>query len=250
MRKTLVLDIETAPMLVFVWALKDQYITVDQVYKDWHLMAWSAKWYNEPASKIIYYDQRNAADIANDKGILKPLWNMLDEAEVVITQNGEKFDAPKINARFILNGMKPPSPYKHLDTFRLLKTVAKFTSHSLDYLTDKLNVKYKKLSHKDFPGRSLWTQCLAGNKKAWDCMKEYNIHDVLSTEELYNNVKAWAPPSMTKLFNMDQSMLMCRICGSPAARRGFDWKGKKRVQRLRCNSCGAWDTMLLPKAGA
>jgi len=81
---------------------------------------------------------------------------LLDQADILITQNGQAFDSPKINTRFILNGMKPPSPYKHLDTYKIAKKVASFTSNSLEYLTDKLCIKYKKLAHAKFPGMLLW----------------------------------------------------------------------------------------------
>jgi hypothetical protein len=54
-------------------------------------------------------------------------------------------------------------------------------------MTEIYNKKYKKQSHKDFPGFSLWEECMRGNKKAWDSMKKYNIFDVLSLEELFVN---------------------------------------------------------------
>ena len=240
--KILVLDIETSLMQVYVWDIKDQYINPGQIKKDWHLMAWAAKWLDEPASKAIYRDQRNAKSIENDKALLIDLWKLLDEADIVITQNGKNFDGPKLNARFIMHGMKPPSPYRHLDTYQIVKSVAKFTSNSLDYLTNHLNVKYKKLSHAKFPGTSLWLECEKGNLKAWEEMKTYNIHDVLSTEELYNKIKAWAPMNAPKPF-----LSNCRVCGHATQRRGFTLDHKK--QRVVCTSpeCGSWDTVSLPK---
>ncbi len=194
-QKVLVLDIETAPLLVYVWNLKDQYVGLNQLAQDSHIMAWSAKWLGEPASKIQYYDQRNLKP-GNDLPILKPLWKLLDEADIVITQNGKAFDVKKINARFMLHGLEAPSMYKHLDTYLVARRVASFTSHSLEYLSDRFCIKYKKLSHGEFPGLSLWVECLKGNKKAWDAMKEYNIHDVLATEELYKKLEGWVPKTM------------------------------------------------------
>src|SRR5690349_778926 len=99
-------------MLVYVWQLKEQFVGVNQIHTDWHIMAWSAKWLEE--KKVSYYDMRNQK-AGNDLLILKPLWKMLNEADIVITQNGKEFDAKKINARFMLNGMKPPKPYVHHD---------------------------------------------------------------------------------------------------------------------------------------
>src|SRR5216684_4613408 len=90
-QRVLVLDIETSPLLVYVWNLKDQYVGLNQVVQDWHIMAWSAKWLNEPASSIQYYDQKNLK-IGDDLPILRPLWQLLDKADIVITQNGKAFD--------------------------------------------------------------------------------------------------------------------------------------------------------------
>jgi uncharacterized protein YprB with RNaseH-like and TPR domain len=194
-QKVLILDIETSPLLVYVWNLKDQYVGLNQMVQDWHIMAWSAKWLGEPASSIQYYDQRNLKT-GNDLPILRPLWRLLNKADIVITQNGKAFDAKKINARFMLHGMKPPRAYQHLDTYLIAKKAASFTSHSLEYLSERFCTKYKKLSHARFPGLSLWVECLKGNKKAWAEMKTYNVHDVLATEELYRKIEAWVPQSM------------------------------------------------------
>ena len=41
MIKTLVLDIETKPILAYVWGLKDQFINLDAIKEDWLLCEWS-----------------------------------------------------------------------------------------------------------------------------------------------------------------------------------------------------------------
>lgn len=242
-QKVLILDIETSPMLVYVWNLKDQYVGLNQIVEDWHIMAWSAKWLGEPANKTRYYDLRNQKR-GNDLPILKPLWRLLNKADIVLTQNGKAFDAKKINARFMMHGMKPPSPYKHLDTYLISKSVASFTSHSLEYLTDKFCVKYKKLSHAAFPGLKLWTECLKRNMAAWDEMRRYNIHDVLSTEEFYSKIKAWAPESAPKPFASEKFSGQCKVCGKKGrmTRRGHSVKNRFRYQRWQCQTCGTWAT--------
>jgi DNA polymerase elongation subunit (family B) len=239
--KTLVFDLETSPLVLFAWDLRDQNFSISNIQQDWHVMAWAAKWLDDPASKVIYRDLRNAKNTNDDKEILGDLWKLLDEADIVITQNGQKFDSPKINARFIMHGMKPPSPYRHLDTYQIVKKVAKFTSNKLEYLTAKLCTKYKKLSHGKFPGLSLWINCLKGNVAAWNEMRRYNIQDVLSTEELYTKIRAWAPESMPDVYiEVD---VECRTCGSSSMhKRGVAVKKKDRYQRWQCQDCGTWTT--------
>lgn len=231
--KVLVTDVETTPILAYVWGLKDQNISLNQIKEDWSLMAWGAKWLD--SKDVMYMDCRDDKD---DKRILKAIWKLLDEADIVVTQNGKKFDSMKLNARFMLHGLPPPSPYKHHDTYLIARDAAAFTSHKLEYLTDKLNHKYKKINHASFPGFSLWTECLKGNKKAWDAMKEYNIYDVLSTEELYKTIRQWAPKSAAPVYN---SVGVCEICGSKhIERRGFEYLKSGKFQKIHCKGCGRW----------
>lgn len=233
--RVLVFDIETAPMLAYVWGRREQNISVSQIKKDWFIIAWSAKWLGDPASKVMYYDQRNASKIENDKAILQPLWKLLDEADIVVTQNGKNFDCKKVNARFIFHGMKPPSPYAHLDTLQIARYAAQFTSNSLDYLTDTLCTQYKKLKNSGMP---LWDGCLAGKPEAWAEMKRYNINDVLSTEELYMKLRAWAPMTAPYIYSVHDRQ--CGVCGKNGIESNGTRKTKKaHYYRLRCKHCGS-----------
>lgn len=189
--KILIFDIETAPILAHVWGLFDQNVGLNQIETDWHVLSWSAKWLDDPASKVMYQDQRNVKNVTNDKKILESIRNLLDQADLVVTQNGIKFDSKKLNARFLFHEIKSPSSYRHRDTLRMAKKHFNLTSYKLEYMTDKFCKKYKKLKHKKFPGHELWKECLKGNKEAWEEMKKYNCHDVLATEELYLVLKEW-----------------------------------------------------------
>jgi uncharacterized protein YprB with RNaseH-like and TPR domain len=242
MKKILVFDIETAPLLAYVWGTRDENIGVNQIHKDWYVIAWAAKWLGDPPSKVIYFDQRNAKDIENDREILKPLWKLLDEADIVVTQNGKNFDSPKLNARFIIHGMRPPSPYQHLDTYQIVRYAAKFTSNKLEYLTEKLCKKYKKLAHKKFPGFELWKECLKGNLRAWNEMRRYNKHDVLATEELYTKIQAWVPRNAAQVYPVGKSNAQCGVCGAVGLMRarGYTYTSVSRYRKYVCKACGKW----------
>src|SRR5579872_1400389 len=118
--KVRVLDIETSAMEALVWGRKDVNIGVDMIIKDWGIIAWSFKWLGE--KKVEYYDTRKLPESV----ILIRLRDLLDEADIVITQNGQSFDSRKINARLIHYGILPPSPYRHLDTYRIARRVGDF----------------------------------------------------------------------------------------------------------------------------
>jgi uncharacterized protein YprB with RNaseH-like and TPR domain len=236
--RVLALDIETSLMKAYVFNTGEQFIGHSDIETDWHILSFGAKWVGDADSKLIYKDTQNG----DDRGILKVLWELLDKADIVLTQNGTKFDAKKINARFMVHGFPPPKPYVHFDTYKLTKKVASFTSHSLAYLTSKFCTKHKKTSHGEFPGKTLWIEYSKGNPKARKAMREYNIDDVLSLEELYLKIRAWAPDSMPKVFAMTVGSRECGTCGYEGPmREGRPRYSKKGVYKQHsCKSCGAW----------
>lgn len=248
--KILLLDVETAPMLGYVWGLWDQNISLNQLKSDWYILAWSAKWMHEPPTKIMYQDQRNAKNIEDDHALLEKLWLLLDEADVVVTQNGKAFDEKRINARFIINGFQPPSSYQHIDTKRIASKKFGFTSNKLEYMTEKLCTKYKKSKHSTFSGFELWKECLAGNKKAWKEMEHYNKLDVLSLEELYRKMQPWDNSLNVNLYTPDDAVLTCACGSTKFIKNGFKYTSAGKYQRYKCLSCGSERkdrTNLLPK---
>lgn len=235
--KILLLDIETAPILAYVWGLWDNNVALNMVKKDWHILSWSAKWLDDPASKVMYQDQRKAKDIENDKEMLKGIWKLLDEADIIVTQNGKKFDQKKLFARFLIHGFQPPSDFRHVDTCQLAKRHFGFTSNKLEYLTDKLGTKYKKLKHKKFPGFELWKECLAGNPAAWKEMEKYNKYDVLSLEEVYLKLRPWDNSINPNVYAIDGENAC--DCGSREFHKnGIRASNSGKYQRYTCNDCG------------
>lgn len=242
--KVLVFDIETAPMLAHVWGLFDQNVALNQIDKDWHVLSWSAKWYeNEngdlfgPHNKVMYMDQRNKKKLEDDSILLKGIWKLLNEADVVITQNGRRFDVKKLNARFLLNGMQPPSSYKHIDTLVIAKNKFALTSNKLEFMTGQLCTKYKKLKSKKFQGFTLWKECLANNLEAWNEMEKYNKYDVLSLEELAQILIPWDASVNFNLYT-ENSTHVC-TCGSEDFKKnGFSYTSVGRFQRWACTDCG------------
>jgi uncharacterized protein YprB with RNaseH-like and TPR domain len=236
--KVLIFDIETAPILGHVWGLFDQNVGLNQIESDWHVLSWSAKWLYDAPESVMYADQRKVKNIEDDSKILKQIWKLLDDCDVVITQNGKSFDVKKLNARFLHHGFPPPSSYRHIDTKIIAKRHFAFTSNKLEYMTDKFCVKYKKLKHAKFSGFELWKQCLAGNEAAWDEMKTYNMYDVLSLEELYLVLQPW---DNTINFNVyrESDVHQCNCGSTEFSKNGFKYTNTGKFHRLICDSCGA-----------
>lgn len=237
--KILFIDIETAPIVGYAWGLWDVNIALNQIKKDWHILSWCAKWQGE--GRLHYEDQRGARKLSNDKKIMKKLWKLMDAADIIVGQNSTQFDVKKINARFIINGMNPPSSYRQIDTLKLARKYFGFTSNKLEYLSNHLGIKTKKLTKREFAGFDLWKECLAGNIKAWKEMEKYNKKDVLALEEVYNKLKPWDNGRGGIDFSVyDQEGTLTCACGSQEfAKWGKRYEAKTVYQRLKCKKCGA-----------
>lgn len=244
--KILLIDIETAPILASVWSIWNVNIALNQINKDWHLMSFAAKWLG--SKDIIYHDQSKLKNVENDKGLCKKIWKLLDQADVVIAQNGKRFDRPKINARLVVNGFLPPSPYKLIDTKIMAKRDFAFTSNRQEHLL-RLFGKKEKYLHKKFPGQLLWTECLKRNPAAWEEMKKYNIEDVRGLEAIYLRLRPWSSVHPNLAVYMDELGPKCPRCGSKRlVRNGLSHPSVVgRYRRYQCSDCGgpARGSMLL-----
>lgn len=235
--KVLLLDIETSPIIASIWSIWNQDVPLNMIEKDWSILSYAAKWFGEKT--IHYQDVRGQKDVNDDSKILKGIWKLLDEADVIVTQNGKKFDIKKLNARFIINGMKPPSPFKHIDTKQIASKNFAFTSNKLEYMAQKLGLKQQKSKHKKFAGFELWRQCLANNIEAWKEMEHYNKQDVLTLEELYVKLRGWDNGGINFNIYLDEHALCCGTCQSTnLEKKGFLVTKTGKFQRFRCLDCG------------
>jgi DNA polymerase elongation subunit (family B) len=235
--KVLVFDVETAPILASVWKIWEENVGLNQINRDWSVIAWAAKWLGD--GKVMYQDARHSKNIEDDSKLLKGIWDLLNEADIVITQNGKQFDSKKLNARFVINGFKPPSPYKHIDTREIAKRNFGFTSNKLEYMSDKLCKKFKKLKHEEFGGFDLWKSCLEGDQKAWKVMEKYNKHDVLALEELYQKLSPWDRAVNFDLYR-DGEDHICNCGSTNVQKRGVAVTAAGKYQRFQCQDCGTW----------
>jgi hypothetical protein len=238
--RILTIDIESSPIEAYVWGLWDQQIGIDFIKTDWTILSFAAKWFGEKA--VIYADTggRGKAKVRDDKPLLKQIWTLLDEADIIVAQNGKRFDVRKMNARLIQHGYGPPSPFRVVDTLIVAKKHFAFTSQKLAW-TSKLLTNAPKSQHKKFPGFELWIECLADNPKAWAEMQKYNKQDVVSTEKLYRRLLPWIDNHPNVGAYTAKEEPTCPKCGSGVMQyRGWEVTQQGRYPRLQCQDCGGW----------
>lgn len=236
--RILSLDIETSPLESYHWGLWQQNISLNQINNEWTILSFCCKWLGD--DEVHYYDVSKQKDKRDDTDLVHKLWTYLADTDIVVAQNGKKFDIRKIKARMVMMGLPPLPPLKVFDTMLTAKAEFGFTSNKLEWMTDKLT-KTKKKKHEKFPGFELWKQCLAGNSEAWAEMKEYNIDDVISLEELYLVLRGWSTGHPNVAAYYEDNDKRCPKCGSVDLHaRGRQLTQSGEYQRYRCESCGGW----------
>lgn len=233
--RVLLLDIETAPIRAYVFRLWKQNIGINQIDKDWFCLSWAAKWLFEPEVVSNRLTGKEAIK-QEDKRIIKNLHKMVNEADIIIAHNGDKFDVPAINTRFLVHGMNPPTPYQTIDTLKTLQRQFRFSSNKLDHVNRILGLRRKV----DTGGFELWEKCYQGDEASLKLMDEYNVHDVRILEELYLELRPWIKPHPNLgLFILDQ-VERCPTCGSKELiEEGTYRTYANNFKALRCNNCGA-----------
>ncbi len=231
MAKILFIDIETTPNLVYTWGLWNQNIGLNQIVRTSEIICFAYSWFGID-------DVRCTS--GKEKNLIKPILKLLDEADIVVAHNADRFDLPRIRAVALKMGIKPPSPFKIVDTLKVAKRQFKFESNRLDFLAEALGVRLKG-KHPKFPGFELWLQCMKGNQEAWNEMEEYNIGDVETLEDVYFKMLPWIDNHPNVAVMDEGDVHSCPKCGSVRLhRRGFAYTNVGKYQRYRCADCGGW----------
>lgn len=203
--RILLLDIECAPTQAYTWGRWQQNVNQKQVIKEGYLLTYSAKWLGEPTiySNRIYEKE-------NDECLVRELAELLDQCDLCIAHNAERFDIPLIKTRMLALGMSPPSPSKIVDTLKMAKREFRFPSNSLDNIAAYLGLD-RKASHSGF---ELWVKCMQMDDDAFEEMLQYNIQDVVVLEQLYMKLRPWykTHPNVTLYGPADKARCVC--CGS------------------------------------
>lgn len=202
-------------------------------------VAWKELHAKETKVKSIYDYPNYKKGFIDDKKLVEEVWDVLDKADIVIAHHGDAFDIKKLNSRFIYHGLNAPSAYKTIDTKKVASKYFKFDSNSLS----NLGVYLKEGDKISNGGFNLWVQCIAGDKKAWDRMKEYNQQDVVLLERIYLRLRPFMEnhPNLNIVANVsDQSCPSC--LSKKLTKRGFSMTKTTKRQRFQCTDCGSWSS--------
>lgn len=210
--RILLFDIETMAAKVYTWGYyQTNVIATDE---DWYMLSVAYKWVGDNEVSFI----RKAQAKGNDHFLVEKLWQLFDQADILVAHNGDSFDVKMATARFFELGMGPPSPYLTIDTKKVLAKVTRNYSNKLDEISRRLDFGRKL----DTLGFNTWLGCARNDPEAWERMEEYNIHDVVLLERLYQREIPWIDT-----VNMSLWSGMCKRCGRGT--KFGQWRGYYRT---------------------
>lgn len=229
--KILLLDIETAPGKAYIWNLWDDNVPLERVIEPGRMLCWGAKWLGRRG--VYYADER-----AGRAKMLCKLSALIEEADAVVSYNGDKFDLPRINGELALAGLPPLPPITSIDVLKTTRRMG-FLSARLEYI-GLLTKIGQKIKHAGF---KLWKGCMDGDAKSWRKMRTYNLGDVRLLERAYLKFRPFMQ-SHPRLVPIHADRPNCRECGGTKVRfAGYYNTRRQRRRRFQCLApgCGAWD---------
>lgn len=211
-----------------------------EILKDWYILCFSYKWLHLKETHVVALPDfpLYKKDPENDREVVRRLWELFNEADVVIAHNGDQFDYKKSRARFLVHGLKPHSPVATIDTKKLAKRNFGFDSNKLDELGRQLGVGRKQSTG----GYDLWRGCLNGDMKSWELMKRYNKQDVILLEEVYRKLSPYSDQQPNRNVFYDDLPPSCPrpSCGGAMKKNGKRYSRTTSYQQYECVRCGAY----------
>lgn len=238
--KILTLDIETSPHKGWAFNVWQNNMAPGQIIEATYMMSWAAKWYGGKKRDTMYREFR-------DPLMISDLYDLIDDADLIIGFNHDKFDLRHIAREFVEDGYGPSRPVATVDLLKVVKQRFNFPHNRLDYVAPRiLGDKFRKL---DTGGFDLWPAFIDGDPKAMALMQRYNKQDVYMTEALYTKLRPWVKNhpyigtgTHTDIGDRVQAYT-CPVCGTPDAlklRPRYTRCFAIRVVRCRSTKCGAY----------
>jgi DNA polymerase elongation subunit (family B) len=226
-QKVLVLDIEWKPTKAYVWGPFKQYISDPQIIEFGGLLCVGAKWLG--SKKVYLFSEWEHGH----KEMIEKTYELMNEADVIIGFNSDKFDIPKLLGEGLLHGIPPVAPTTSIDLYKASKKFGYFRS-SLAHVSMLLDIG-KKIEHEGF---ALWVKVINGDETAQRRMARYCGQDVRLTERLYLKIR----PYIRNHPHLGQTGASeCPSCGGKHNHsRGTVRTRLYKKFRLQCQDCGHW----------
>lgn len=181
--KVLIYDIETSPNIGWFWrAGYKQSIGTHQILKERAVICVSYKWLGENQVYNLAWDRNQ-----DDSFLIDQFIDILNEADLIIAHNGDRFDLKWLRTRALIHGLhkKMLPNYKQFDTLKVAKSKLYLNSNRLDYIAKVLGYEGKN----EMQPQDWHNVCILNDSKALQKMLDYCDEDVRQLEKVYNDLK-------------------------------------------------------------
>jgi len=235
--KIMIWDIETSLSIMASFGIWGVNIPITNILQNWNLISGAWKWHGQKkihAVSIIDNMKEFRKDPTNDYHVVKALRDAIEEADIIVAHNGDKFDIKKLNTRILYHGLEPLGKKVSIDTLKVAKKEFSFTSNRLDYIA-----KYLGLSGKLPTSHGMWMKALQGDVNAIKEMVIYNKEDVVVLENVYLKLLPYMTNHPNRfLFIEGETRKACPTCGSEhTIKHGFYYTASSKFQKRRCMDC-------------
>jgi|TARA_R110000772_G_scaffold62241_1_gene139999 DNA polymerase III epsilon subunit-like protein len=186
--RVLIYDIETSPNIGWFWRAGYKLnISPENITKERAIICVSYKWLGEDEVYNLSWDKNQC-----DKFLIEQFIEVMNEADMLVAHNGDRFDLKWIKTRALKHGITTMLiDYKSLDTLKLAKKKFNFNSNRLDYIA-----KYLGFEGKIKTSIGLWTDIVfKKDPQALKDMITYCDEDVRQLENVYCKLVGWEKPS-------------------------------------------------------
>ena len=179
--KILIYDLETSPNVGWFWrAGYKQNIQPNQILKERAIICISYKWLGEDQVYNLVWDKDQ-----NDKFLIEQFVEVLNEADLIVAHNGDRFDIKWFKTRALYHRIPTLPNYKQFDTLKIAKSKLYLNSNRLDYISKFLGFEGKISTTPD-----LWNKVVILNDRTFlKDMLDYCDEDVRQLEKVYNELK-------------------------------------------------------------
>lgn len=166
--------------------------------------------------------------------MVKSIRDLLDEADIVVGYNSRSFDEKHVASDIVMAELPPPSPYRSIDLYSIVRQRFGFESKKLGTVLDRLQMPTKT----DVYDPDIAQRALDGDVKAQNRLKRYNLGDTDVTAALYWRLLPWikAHPHVAPVQASTKSM--CPRCASTNLKRAGTWTpGVYVYAAYECRDC-------------
>lgn len=206
------------------------------------ILCGSYKWLSGgPDAKVHTIVRENISNnMWNDKTVCRKLGDIVNQADMLVTHNGKRFDVPFLNTRLLKHGLSPMAPVPHFDTCEVIWKRLKMRGR-LESAQKFFGFKHSKTDL----NLETWAKAGTGNTVALNYVVKHCEADIRVLEETYLKLRplGFKHPNVAVLKGDNR---VCPICGkhNTSQQRGIRVGQVNSAIRFHCTKdlggCGTW----------